>query len=48
MSYASDALRYLLDFHLDYRILEILTLLVYLGLQSAHRIGLLVNNNLFL
>lgn len=48
MRYASDALGYLLDFHLDDRILEILTLLIYLGLESAHRIGFLVNNDLFL
>lgn len=48
MRYASDAFGYLLDFHLDYRILEIQTLLVYLGLQSAHGIGFFVNNHLFL
>lgn len=48
MRYASDTLSNLLDFHLDYRILEILALLIDLGLQSAHRIRLLVNDHLFL
>ena len=32
MRYASDAFGYLLDLHLDDRILEILALLIYLGL----------------
>lgn len=48
MRYTSDAFGDLLDFHLDDRILEILTLLIDLCLKSSHGIWLLVNYNLFL